>query len=49
MDNHIQTLQPDPYQVEPEGKRVPQYGPEWVKHVTEGGDVCGNILIGVSG
>jgi hypothetical protein len=29
------------------GKRVPQYGPEWVAHATSGGRILdGNLLVG---
>jgi len=29
------------------GRRVPQYGPEWVSHVLSGGTVLnGNLLVG---
>jgi len=32
---------------EPFGRRVPQYGPEWVAHATSGGTVLdGNLLVG---
>lgn len=32
---------------EPFGRRVPQYGPEWVAHVASGGTVLdGNLLVG---
>jgi hypothetical protein len=31
------------------GRRVPQFGPEWVAHATSGGRILdGNLLVGVT-
>lgn len=47
MENHITTTNMvTPPGQHPDGTRVVQYGPEWVRHVTSGGNVVhGNLLV----